>query len=102
MAQDDVIHLKVDRRLEHLLPRFLANCRRDAKEIRRAAAAGELPAARAIGHSLRGSGGFYGLHEVSVIGAGIERAARDGNAPAVAQLVERLDRYLARVRPEFE
>jgi hypothetical protein len=101
VVADDAIHVKLDPRLAMLFPRFLANCRKGVETIR-AIGAGNLETARVIGHSLRGAGGFYNLHEVTEIGGEIERAARAGDARKVAQLAERLDRYLARVRPDFE
>jgi HPt (histidine-containing phosphotransfer) domain-containing protein len=101
VAANDAIRVKLDPRLATLFPRFLANCRKSVEAIR-ALGAGDLETARVIGHSLRGAGGFYNLHEVTEMGREIERAARAGEAREVAELAERLDRYLARVRPDFE
>lgn len=101
MTSNDAVHVKLDPRLATLFPRFLANCRKGVEALR-AIGAGDLETARVIGHSLRGAGGFYNLHEVTEIGGEIERAARAGDARAVAELAERLDRYLARVHPDFD
>ena len=96
------IPVRVSPSLAGLMPRFLAQCRREAVEIRRALEEGNLVAARAIGHTLTGAGGGYGLDEISLLGAEIDRAARSGDAQAVLRFVERLDEYLERVRPVFD
>jgi len=96
------IPVKVDRAFEELLPHFLAKCRGDVKQIRAAAESKDLRAASAIGHALRGSGGSYGMDEITVLGGEIERASHKGDAAAMRGLADRLERYLARVRPVFE
>ena len=99
---NNAIYIKVDRRLAALLPRFLANCRRDVERMRGAVQSGDLAVARSLGHKLMGAGGFFGFHEASSLGREIERAARDGDTRAAASLIEQLDRYLAQVRPQFD
>jgi HPt (histidine-containing phosphotransfer) domain-containing protein len=101
MSRADIL-VKVDRRLSDLLPRFIEKCSRDAAALRRAADASEWAAARVIGHTLHGAGGGYGLDEVSNIGRETESAAQRRDAPALRQLGERLEDYLARVKPVFE
>lgn len=99
---DGEILVKVDPRIAALLPKFLAHCRRNVSEIRGAIEANDLEIARRIGHSLMGAGSSYGFDEIGSIGGEIERAARAGDVGALRGLVERLERYLARVRPVFE
>ena len=59
-------------------------------------------ATRGIGHSLWGTGSSYGFDGIGSLGEEIERAARAGDIEALRKLAERLDSYLARVRPVFE
>lgn len=99
---DGEILVKVDPRIAGLLPKFLAHCRRNVSEIRGAIEANDLEVARRIGHSLTGAGSSYGFDEIGSIGGEIELAARAGDAGALGKLAERLDGYLARVRPVFE
>ena len=96
------IIVKVDRRIADLLPRFLAYCKSEAAEARRAGASGDWAAARRIGHTLHGAGGGFFLDGISSWGAEIESAARDANGAKLASSVERLEDYLERVRPTFE
>ena len=101
MSRED-IPVKVDRRLVQLFPRFIEKCRSDAAALRRAAEGSEWAAAERIGHTLLGSGGGYCLDEVSKIGREMESAARRHDASALRQLGERLEDYLARLKPVFE
>ena len=101
MSRED-IPVKVHRRLSGLLPRFIERCRRDAAALRNAAEGGEWAAAQRIGHMLLGSGGGYGLDEISKSGREMESAAKRQDASALRQLSERLEDYLARLKPVFE
>ncbi|EXJ15608.1 response regulator [Imhoffiella purpurea] len=53
---------------------------------------------RHLGHTLKGEGGGYGLEEVSIVGAAIQQAADQGDTEEIARLIDRLTRYLDRVR----
>jgi hypothetical protein len=99
---DEEIFVKIDHRLVDLAPKFLAYCRLTVNEIREAADSGNFEVPRRIGHSLIGAGGSYGFDEINLIGAEIERAARAGDREALRKLAERLDSYVARVRPVFD
>jgi HPt (histidine-containing phosphotransfer) domain-containing protein len=101
MSREDIV-VKVDSRLADLIPRFIAKCGREAAALQRAAEAGEWEAARIIGHSMHGTGGGYGLDEVTNIGREAERAAARRDAQALRQLAERLADYLARLKPVYE
>jgi signal transduction histidine kinase/CheY-like chemotaxis protein len=97
----DAIHVKVDERLRTLTARFLRSCGRDLARLRSALDGGDLSAARAIGHSLRGTGGSYGFDEITRIGRAIEENSMRGDAKSVGGLVAQLENYLSRVQPEF-
>lgn len=99
---DEEIFVKLDHRLADLAPKFLAHCRLTVSEIREAAGSDNFEVARRIGHSLIGAGGSYGFDEINSLGAEIEVAARAGDNEALRKLAERLERYVARVRPVFE
>lgn len=101
MSEEKIL-VKIDQRIAALVPKFLAHCKQNASEIRGASEAGNLEAARRIGHSLMGAGSSYGFDEIGSIGQEIERAARGGDRDALRKLAERLEDYLARVRPVFE
>jgi HPt (histidine-containing phosphotransfer) domain-containing protein len=99
---NEEIPVKIDRSLADLTPKFLASCRQTAGEIRRAIESGDVVLPRRIGHSLKGTGGSYGFDEIALLGGEIERAASEADMEALRVLAERLERYVARVRPVFE
>ncbi len=98
---DGEIVVNIDPKLAELVPRFLARCRDNAGELRGAVEARNLELARRIGHSLFGTGTSYGFNELGQVGQEIERAARAGDIAGLEGLPERLENYLARVRPVF-
>jgi len=98
MSADEIV-VTVDAGLADLVPTFLANCRAHARTLRAAAAAGDLGAARSVGHILSGSGSSYGFDRVSEFGREIERTAGRKDARALGELAQQLEDYLARVRP---
>ena len=61
--------------LEAIVPRYLARRREEIASLRARLDAGDYKALRIIGHSLKGSGGGYGMPALSDIGARIEKAA---------------------------
>lgn len=93
---------KIDRRLAPLLPRYIARLRDDVRDLRRAAAAGDFDAARFTGHRMAGSGGGFGLPEVSDIGRAIEAAARASETGAIVRWAEALESFLAALEVEFD
>jgi len=100
-ANANAIVVPLDMRLRSLVPKFLSNCGRDLARLRAALAGGDLAAARAIGHSLRGVGGSYGFEEITRIGRAIEERSIRGDAASVSSLAAQLEDYLARVQPEY-
>ena len=98
MGEDQIV-VTVDAALADLVPIFLANCRAHARTLRAAADAGDLDAARSVGHNLNGSGSSYGFDRVSEFGREIERTAGAEDTRALSDLAQQLEDYLARVRP---
>ena len=96
------IRVKVNGEVGELFHVYLRRCRQQVSGARAALRDGDFTPARDSGHRLKGSGGFYGIDEISSLGGRIESAARAGDAPLALQLLEQLDAYLARVKPEFE
>jgi histidine phosphotransfer protein HptB len=95
------IKIKVDREIQDLVPTFLANRKRDLTALREALHAQDFGAMRIVGHNLKGVGGGYGFHEITEIGALIEKAAKDGARDALPALVQRYGAYLDAVEVEY-
>lgn len=80
--------------LEELVPLYLADRRRDFREVSPLATAADLARMRVIGHNLAGSGASYGFEALSHLGAALERAARQGDFAESASQVAAIRRYL--------
>ena len=99
MPQKVTVH--VDREIQDLVPTFLANRHRDLATLKQALAAQNFDAMRIIGHNLKGVGGGYGFHEITAIGALMERAGKEAQAATLAELIQRYADYLEAVEVEY-
>jgi PAS domain S-box-containing protein len=88
--------------LRDLMPRFLDSRRRDLDAMREALKHSNLDAIRVLGHNMKGSGGGYGLPEITVIGASLESAARRQDDDDVRKQLGVLSEYLAHVEVVYE
>jgi HPt (histidine-containing phosphotransfer) domain-containing protein len=88
---------RIDADLIDLVPGYIENRRKDVPAILDALGRGDMECVWIIGHSMKGSGGGYGLHTVSEVGAALEQAAKVSDADAVTRALARLQDYLARV-----
>ena len=61
---------------------------------------GEFGRIQSIGHKMKGTGRSYGFTAISRIGADIERAGQEQDAPALERLINDLNSFLSRVRIE--
>ena len=91
-AKFDVV---VDEELSTIVPKFISNVRRNPPAIAAALARGDFDTIRSTGHNMKGTGGSFGLPQISAIGNELELAAKEQNSDAVravtAQLVQFLD-----------
>jgi HPt (histidine-containing phosphotransfer) domain-containing protein len=75
------------------LPQLLAMLRSDRSDLSRPDAAA-VTRLRAMAHRIRGSAGTFGLAEVSLLAAAVERADAEAIGPAVDELVAASERAL--------
>ncbi len=87
----------VDADLYDLVPAYIENRRKDVAAIQEALGRGDMARVSIIGHSMKGSGGGYGFHTVSELGAALEEAASASDRDAIRVSIARLQDYLARV-----
>lgn len=88
---------RIDADLIDLVPGYIDNRRKDVLAILDALRRGDMECVWIIGHNMKGSGGGYGFHTVSEVGAALEQAARVSDGDAVTTALARLQDYLARV-----
>jgi len=96
-APDYLIHIH-DRDVGTLIEGYLTRRKGDVMAARQALEAGDFDRLALLGHNLHGSGGAYGIPQLSRIGRDLERAAQVAVAADVEALIVQLDDLLARVR----
>ncbi len=97
IEKDEKITVRVDAELEDLIPGYLENRHKDAKEIQAALASGIYETIRTIGHSMKGSGGGYGFNTISAIGSSLEYAAKEKYSEEIRRRLNELIHYLENV-----
>ena len=96
------IVVRVETRLERILPDFLARRREDLEVLGEAFLQGDYEAIRVFGHRMKGTGGAYGLEWVSVSGKSLENAAKQQNREATKALLDSFAEYLERIKVVYE
>ncbi|MBU1611328.1 MAG: Hpt domain-containing protein [Proteobacteria bacterium] len=76
--------VSVDADLSDIMPRFIEIRHEELGQIQEALAQGDAARVTFLGHRLKGSGGAYGLDELTRFGAEIEVFARAGDLKAAA------------------
>ncbi len=80
-----------------LLAQYLERRAADVAMLRKAVASGDFEAVARSGHNLYGSGGAYGLDEISRLGADLERAGIAGAAERAREIINDLEAFIRRV-----
>lgn len=91
-----------DPAIEELIPFFIENRKQDLVKLGKAIEEKDFASILILGHSLKGTGGSYGFHFVSKIGAELENAATAKNSLLLAELMAQLSDYLEKVNVRFE
>jgi HPt (histidine-containing phosphotransfer) domain-containing protein len=87
--------------LAPLIPRFLANCGKEADQIESALQEEDWETVSRLAHSIKGAGGWYGFSGMAGIGLELQRAATAGNFEMVSRRLVELRDYLNRVQVRF-
>ncbi len=97
MSDEEILHIDDPAVLE-LLPRYLERRVEDIQTMRDDLAREAFDPVAHLAHRMRGSGAAYGVPFVTQIGKQIEHAARQLDAAAIADGLDRLAAYLPRIR----
>ncbi len=96
-VQEDKILARVEPHLKKIVPDFLAKRRQDVKSMVEVLEQGDYEAIRIFGHRMKGTGGAFGLDEISHIGKSLEQAAKQEQGEEIKELLVRFSDYLERV-----
>jgi CheY-like chemotaxis protein len=94
--ESDVVRID-DPEIAPLVPEFLENRRAEITWYREALQARDFARIQSSAHKMKGTGRGYGFSAISRIGAELELAAHQQDEARMAQLIDELEQYLARV-----
>jgi PAS domain S-box-containing protein len=94
---DRRIRITPPKEIEDMIPRYLANVRRDMDQILAGVDQKDCTTARRVGHQLKGSGEGYGFPEITRAGAAVELAAMEANEAEIRKQILTLADYLDHV-----
>ena len=98
-ARLDVV---VDEELSPIVPNFMNNVRRNPAAISAALAGGDFAAICSLGHNMKGTGGSFGLPQISEIGSKLEQAAKEQDTDSVRTVNAELVRFLDSVQIRYK
>lgn len=94
---NDTFTVAVDSDIIDLAEGFLDNRRGQIPEWRQAVVAGNTQLLHRLGHEVKGTAGSFGFHDLSELGAQLERTVIDGNLASAGDTLERIIDFLSRV-----
>lgn len=98
---NDPIIVQVDKEIESLMDNYISNLHSNCETLLTALAGNDFDKVKTLGHNWKGSGGGYGLWQVTEIGKKIEEKAKASEGPAIQVLVDELKDFLKRLKIEF-
>lgn len=96
----EVVH--TDGSFEPLMPRFMANRKKEIVTMRQALTAEDFETVRSVAHGMKGVGGSYGFDKVTELAATIEQAAKSGDATSITQQLHTLEGYLSNIQIAYD
>ena len=87
----------VDKELEELVPIYIEHRRNDMGVFKTALAERNFEVLEQKGHSLKGSGGGYGMQRLTELGADLERYAKNRDINMASDVIAKIDTYLSNV-----
>lgn len=101
-AADQKETVIVDASFEPLMPKFMANRKKEVTAMQEALARQDFETVQKIAHGAKGAGGSYGFDRITEIAAAIEQAAKAADAVIIQWELPVLSSYLDRVEVVYE
>lgn len=96
----EIVH--VDASFEPLIPRFMANRKKEIVTMRQALSGQDFETVRSVAHGMKGVGGSYGFDKVTELAAMIEQAAKSADASSITQHLHTLESYLNNIQIAYD
>ena len=101
-SQSEKIRVHIDPDLQDLIPGYLENRGKDVLVYQQALEIGNFDTIAVLGHSMKGSGGGYGLNVISSIGRAIEKAAKERDKESVRKSIINLTDFLKKLEIVYD
>ncbi len=98
----DEIRLIIDKDLEELVPDYVSSIISDLKSILHLIGEGDFETVRTLAHRMKGSGGGYGIQQITDKGLIMENAAIEKKSQLIEQTAESLIEYLQTIEIKYE
>jgi len=86
--------IPVEDGMEEVVLRYVEKRRLEAPVYRRAVETGDFETIRKLAHKMKGTGAGYGFPPLTELGAGLEKAALQGDSAGAGELIERFAEYI--------
>ncbi|MFC1566267.1 response regulator [bacterium] len=100
MSQSGTIH--INPKLEKFIAAYIKHRNEDCNTINENLKVGDTENIKHLAHKMRGSGGMYGLGEITRIGQEMEQAAQDKDIQKIEKLNEKLIEYIVKVQQSID
>jgi HPt (histidine-containing phosphotransfer) domain-containing protein len=101
-SQSEKIRVRIDPDLQDLIPDYLENRGKDLLVYQQALEKDDFDSIAVLGHSMKGSGGGYGLNDLTSIGRAIEKAAKNKDKKSVHQSIINLADFLKKLEVVYD
>ena len=101
-AADQKETVIIDASFEPLMPKFMANRKKEVAAMQEALAKQDFGTVQKIAHGAKGAGGSYGFDRITELATVIEQAAKAADAAIIQRELPMLSSYLDRVEVAYE
>lgn len=92
----------IDASFEPLMPRFMANRKKEIMTMREALTGNDFETVGSVAHGMKGVGGSYGFDRITELAATIEQAAKSTDATTITQQLHVLERYVNDIQITYD
>ncbi len=96
----EIVH--IDASFEPLMPRFMANRKKEITTMREALIGNDFETVRSVAHGMKGVGGSYGFDRITELAATIEQAAKSADATTITNQLQTLECYVNDVQITYD
>ncbi|HMS85893.1 MAG TPA: Hpt domain-containing protein [Nitrospira sp.] len=96
----EIVH--IDSSFEPLIPRFMANRKKEIVTMRQALSGQDFETVRSVAHGMKGVGGSYGFDRVTELAAAIEQAAKSADATSITRQLHTLEAYVNTIQIAYD